>query len=193
VDYFFAFSQTARRKDPDRRSELFSLVSKDEDTPLLPLPQIVAQETESTLHHLIKDDDDLSEFMASLMGPGPWTLQMAVTVPSADGMHFSNKNKRAPIEIAHTLKVVVRVQREDEQAIDQQTVKPKKYDIVMRTPVHILSVRSLIFFENFGGKDFLADTWLCSSAFIKCPVTLLLREPRSPIPTGNTIRLLRES
>jgi hypothetical protein len=77
-----------------------------------------------------------------LMGPGPWTLRMSLTIPSAHGMlHFSNKNKRAPIEIAHTLKIIVRVQRCDERELDLQTGKPKKYDIVMRTPVHVLSVR----------------------------------------------------
>ena len=148
MDYFFAFSRTARRKDPDRRIELLSLQSKDEDTPLLPLPQVVTPTTESSLHSLLRSHDDLSEFMASLAGPGPWTFQMALTVPDTPGtLHFSNKNKRAPIEITHTLKVVVRVQRGDEQEVDPQTGKPKQYDIVMRTPVHMLSVRSLIYIE----------------------------------------------
>ena len=148
MDYSFAFSPAARRNDPERRFELLSLVSKDDDTPLLPLPQVVTPETESTLHSLLKSDDDLSDFMSSLMGPGPWTLQMALTVPSADGLlHFSNKNKRASIEISHTLKVVVRVQRDNEQEVDPHTGRPKRFDIVMRTQVHILSVRLLIFFE----------------------------------------------
>lgn len=145
MDYFFAFSPTARRKDPDRRVELLSLHSKDEDTPLLPLPREVTPATESTLHSLLRSHDDLSEFMASLMGPGPWTLQMVLTVPDTHGtLHFSNKNKRAPIEITHNLRVVVRVQRGDKQEVDPHTGKPKKYDIVMRTPVHMLSVRPLI-------------------------------------------------
>lgn len=86
--------------------------------------------------------------MANLMGSGPWTLQMALTVPSANGtLHFSNKNKRGPIEISHTLKVVVHVQRENEREVDLHTGKPKKFDIVMRTSVHILSVRPLEPFE----------------------------------------------
>jgi arrestin-related trafficking adapter 3/6 len=96
--------------------------------------------------------------MASLRGPGPWTLQMALTVPSAEGvLHFSNKNKGAPIEISHTLKVVVRVQRDDEQEVDSHTGKPKKFDITMRTPVHILSVRPLHFLKF----DYFVDVGLC--------------------------------
>lgn len=144
MDYFFAFSDKARRKDPDRRVELLSLQSKDEDTPLLPLPQVVTPATESTLHPLLRTHDDPSEFMASLMGPGPWKLQMVLTVPDIPGtLHFSTKNKRAPIEITHTLKVVVRVQRGDEQDVDPHTGRPKQYDIVMRAPVYMLSVRPL--------------------------------------------------
>ena len=84
----------------------------------------------------------MSELTANLMGPGPWTLPMALTVPSAQGtLHFSNENKRAPIEITHFLRVVVRVQRSDEREIDPLTRKPKKFDIHMRMQVHILSVR----------------------------------------------------
>jgi len=136
----------ARHRDPERRFELLSLQSKDDDTPLLPLPEVVTPAIESTLHSLLKSDDDISEFKANLMGPGPWTLHMPLTVPNTcDGMlHFSNKNKRAPIEIIHTLTVVVRVQRSDEVA-HLYSEKPEKFDIIMRTPVHILSVRPCYF------------------------------------------------
>jgi hypothetical protein len=183
VDYFYAFSPAARRKDPDRRFKLLSLVSKDEDTPLLPLPQVVTPETESTLHSLLKSDDNLSEFMANLMGSGPWTLQMALTVPSADGtLHFSNKNKRAPIEISHTLKVVVRVQRDNEREVDPHTGKPKKYDIVMRTSVHILSVRPLQPLELEREFYFVVDMRLCS--FSICPTPSTPRSRATPRASG---------
>ena len=76
------------------------------------------------------------------MGSGPWTFPMALTLPSSWGvLHFSNKNKRAPIEITHTLKVTIRAQRGDDEHIDPETGKRKQFDIVMRMPVHILSVR----------------------------------------------------
>jgi len=183
VDYFFAFSDKARRKDPDRQVELLSLQSKDEDTPLLPLPQVVTPATESMLHPLLKTHDDPSEFMASLMGPGPWTLQMALTVPDIPGtLHFSNKNKRAPIEITHTLKVVVRVQRGDEQEVDPHSGKPKQYDIVMRAPVHMLSVRLLII-SNLCIRHRRINATLCVTLCVLAPV----KRPshRSPALFGN--------
>lgn len=149
VDYHFTFSPTACRKDPKRRFVLLSLKSKDENLPLLPLPEMVTSVTDHPLHSLLTADDNASELMAKLMGSGPWTFPMALTVPNAWGMlHFSNKNKRAPIEITHTLKVTIRAQRGDDQHIDSETGKRKQFDIVMRMPVHILSVRFCVFNEE---------------------------------------------
>jgi len=138
VEYYYSFSPSVRM-EPERRFKLLSLESKDESTPLLPVPQTVLP-TDSPLHTALNADDNSSEFIANLMGPGPWTFPMALRVPSAQGtLHFSNKNKHAPIEISHMLKVVIRVQRADEREIDPETGKPKLYDLTMRTPVHILS------------------------------------------------------
>ena len=121
---------------------LLALRSKDENCPLLPLPETVTSVTDHPLHSLFKADDNASELMANMMGSGPWTFPMALAVPSSWGMlHFSNKNKRAPIEITHTLKVTIRAQRGDDQHMDPESGKRKKFDIVMRMPVHILSVR----------------------------------------------------
>jgi hypothetical protein len=139
----------ACRKDPKRRFVLLSLKCKDENSPLLPLPEMVASVTDHPLHSLFKADDNASEFMANLMGSGPWTFPMALTIPSAWGMlHFSNKNKHSPIEIAHTLKVTIRAERGDDQHIDSESGKRKQFDIVMRMPVHILSVRFFVFNEG---------------------------------------------
>jgi hypothetical protein len=142
VDYYFTFSPTACRKDPKRRFVLLSLKSKDEKCPLLPLPESVTSVTDHPLHFLVKADDNASDLMANLMGSGPWTFPMALALPSScEVLHFSNKNKRAPIEITHTLKVTIRVQRGDDLHMDSETGKRKQFDIVMRMPVHILSVR----------------------------------------------------
>jgi hypothetical protein len=148
VDYYFAFSPTACRKDPKRRFVLLSLKSKDENCPLLPLPEMVTSITDHPLHSLFKTDN-ASALMANLMGSGPWTFPMALTIPSARGMlHFSNKNNRAPIEITHTLKLTIRAQRGDDQHLDSESGKRKQFDIVMRMPVQILSVRLCVFNEE---------------------------------------------
>lgn len=109
--------------------------------------------TDHPLHSLLKTDDNSSEFMAKLMGPGPWTFPMALAVPSACGsLHFSNKNKRAPIEITHTLKVTIRAQRGDDQHMDSESGKRKQFDIMMRIPVHILSVRHVFDEQNYSPR-----------------------------------------
>jgi len=103
---------------------------------------MVTSVTDHPLHSLVEANDNTSEFMANLMGPGPWTFLMALTVPGSYGMlHFSNKNKRAPIEITHTLQITIRAQRGDDQHIDPESGKRRQFDIVMRMPVYILSVR----------------------------------------------------
>jgi arrestin-related trafficking adapter 3/6 len=122
---------------------LLCIRSSEKATPILPLPQTVTSSTESPLHFFLGPNDDPSELTASLIGPGPWTFQLALLVPSACGtLHCSNKNMRAPIQITHSLKVVIRVERGDDSQVDPQTGKPRQFDIVMRMPVHILSVRA---------------------------------------------------
>lgn len=173
VDYYFTFSPTACRKDPKRRFVLLSLKSKDENCPLLPLPESVTSVTDHPLHSLFNADDNTSEFMVNLMGSGPWTFPMALALPSSLGvLHFSNKNKRAPIEITHTLKVTIRAQRGDDQHMDFETGKRKQFDIVMRMPVHILSVRLFLMKE----KSF-ALTRMVHSRLIFSPC----RTPSTPL------------
>jgi arrestin-related trafficking adapter 3/6 len=67
---------------------------------------------------------------------------MALLVPSVCGkLHCSNKNMRAPIQISHSLKIVIRAEESNESQVDPQTGRPRQLDIVMKVPVHILSVR----------------------------------------------------
>ena len=75
------------------------------------------------------------------MGPGPWSFHTTLKLPTACGLlHFTNKNRKSNIQIAHTLKIVIRVERGDDLHIDPKTGKRKLFDIVVQTPVHILSV-----------------------------------------------------
>jgi len=171
--YYFAFSPTASRKDLKRRFVLLSLKSKDENSPLLPLPEMVTPVTDHPLHSLLNAGDNASEFMANLMGSGPWTFPMALAIPSTCGMlHFSNKNKHAPIEITHTLKVTIRVQRGDDQHMDSASGKRKQFDIVMRMPVHILSVRLCVFIEFF---------FALTHTVHPRPILSLCRTPSTPL------------
>jgi hypothetical protein len=44
----------------------------------------------------------------------------------------------------HMFRIVFRVQRDDDQSVDQKTGKPKLFDIVVEKPVDILAV-SVVF------------------------------------------------
>jgi len=189
VEYFYSFSPSVRT-EPERRFKLLSLESRDENTPLLPVP-LTTSPTDSPLHAVLNADDNSSEFIANLMGPGPWTFPMALRVPSVQGMlHFSNKNKCAPIEISHALKVVIRVQRAGEQEIDPETGKLKFFDLTMRTPVHILSVRPcnlrILFLRAHTCLGFISSSLVSVKRRAHRPPALL-RMPYSPIPRCTTI------
>jgi len=131
------------KTDPIRRISLLSLkLDNNDGGPILPLisdsPQAFKN---SPFYALLNEDDDLSEMASNLMGPGPWTLQRELALPvSCSDIHVSNKNRRASMLITHTLKVVFRVEKGDDEFINQKTAKCKLFDIVIQTPVHILSV-----------------------------------------------------
>ncbi|KAH9025442.1 hypothetical protein EDB85DRAFT_1982737 [Lactarius pseudohatsudake] len=128
---FFTFEPKVRRTDYPRCSASLFLESRDKDSPLLPLSQTTRN---SPLHDLP------SELAADLMGPGPWTLQMGLKVPNASmALHFSNNNRRGPIQISHTLKIVVRVERGDDKQMDPKTGQRKQSNVILQMPVHILS------------------------------------------------------
>jgi hypothetical protein len=95
----------------------------------------------SPLYTLVAQHDDPGAVAANLMGPGPWTFSKDLRLPASCALiHFTNKNKRSNIDVSHILKIVFRVERGDDDAIDPKTGKRKLFDIVVQTPIHILSV-----------------------------------------------------
>ncbi|KAH9067647.1 hypothetical protein EDB87DRAFT_1584443 [Lactarius vividus] len=160
---FFTFESMIRRIDAGQRFDLVSLESKDKNSPLLPHSQTVM---DSPLYALLGSNDSLpSDLAAYLMGPGPWTLQMNLKVPNESRtLHFSNKNRRAPIQISHILKIVTRVERGDDKVMDPKTGKRKRFDVILRVPVHILSS-------------------LASAQHVALPRYTEIRDAPSPLPT----------
>ncbi|OCH90613.1 hypothetical protein OBBRIDRAFT_819245 [Obba rivulosa] len=141
VDYYTQFKRVAR-SDPIIKVPLLSLKSSHKDgPPILPLsiddPDAFRK---SPFIEIVGPDDDLGEYASTLMGPGPWVIRQELQLPKANGpLHFTNKNRRSNIFVSHVLKIVFRVERGDDSAIDPQTGKRKLFDIVVQTPVHLLS------------------------------------------------------
>jgi arrestin-related trafficking adapter 3/6 len=142
TDYYSTATDSKRiaRTDPIQRFSLLSLKSSSQESkPILP---IISDDPEAFKHSpFFAPEGDPSGVPSSLMGPGPWIFQRELALPtSCTQVHFSNKNRRANILITHTLKVVFRVERGDDKYVDQKTGNRKLFDIIMGTPVNILSV-----------------------------------------------------
>lgn len=140
IDYYTQMNRIART-DPVTRIDLLNV--KGGDDPILPLDSDdVDAFRNSPLYNLATQDDDLSEMASSLMGPGPWTFHQDLQLPhSCSYMRFTNKNKNSNIAVTHTLKWIMRVARGDDLYINPKTGRRKLYDIVVQTPVQILSCR----------------------------------------------------
>ncbi|KAI0776243.1 hypothetical protein BD413DRAFT_263574 [Trametes elegans] len=141
VDYWTQFRRVART-DPINRVSLLALKYAKKDGPaILPVPADDPDAYKSSpLLEVIDPSDDLGEIVSSLMGPGPWTIRKNLQLPkTGESLHTTNKNRRSNISVSHMLKVIFRVERGDDYAVDPQTGKRKLFDIVVQTPVHILS------------------------------------------------------
>lgn len=152
IEYHTPTRRTVRSQ-LSHRIPLLSLENEveGESHPLLPL---ISDDPEafrkSPLYQLLNAHDDENEMAMAVMGPGPWTFHHALQLPQHCSLiHFSNRNRKSNITVNHTLKIVIRVERGDGEATDPQTKKAKLFDILVQTPVRILSVSSLhIFYFN---------------------------------------------
>lgn len=174
VDYYIQMKRVAR-SDLTNRFPLLSIkhTTKNATTTAPPILPLDSEDPhafdESPLRVLLSPEDDPSEFASSLMGPGPWSFHTQLQLPGACGLlHFTNLNKKSNIQIHHVLKIVVRVERGDDLHIDPKTGKRKLFDIVVQTPVHILSVSSL----SIPRKSSLTNAriqCLCNSEYTSLP------------------------
>ena len=135
------------RTDPVVRFNLLSIKGDDYHTPILPLPTDNPEALRyAPIYALVDPNDDQTQVASSLRGPGPWMLHKNLKLPgSCSQMKFTNKNRKSNIIVTHTLKLVMRVERGDDFFMDPKTGKRKLFDIVVQTPVLILSVSFIIF------------------------------------------------
>ncbi|KAF9553024.1 hypothetical protein CPC08DRAFT_698073 [Agrocybe pediades] len=146
VEYYTNMRRVART-DPLHRINLLTVKSDSKTLdPILPLesdcPDALRDSPLFALIDPAADDVELSEIASSLMGPGPWSFHQDLKLPnSCDSLRFTNKNRRSNIVVSHMLKVVLRVERGDDLHVDAKTGKRKLFDIVVQTPILILSCR----------------------------------------------------
>ncbi|KIJ66043.1 hypothetical protein HYDPIDRAFT_87351 [Hydnomerulius pinastri MD-312] len=143
---YYTQAKTHARSDPIQRATLLTVKQSSSDErhsePILPL---ISDEPrafrKSPLHRFLGPDDDESEMVSSYMGPGPWSIRHHLRLPESCGiLHPSNRAKGSNIMVDHSLKIILRVEKEDSTA-EQIAGKKKLYDIVIHTPIQILSCR----------------------------------------------------
>lgn len=70
--------------------------------------------------------------MANLMNPlGPWALAKDLIIPDCHTrIKFTTKHEKTNLTIAHCLKITIRVERGDDEAMDAKG-RRKQFDIIM--------------------------------------------------------------
>ncbi len=116
------------------RVPLLPILSDDpnaaRESPLAPLALQAALSNPTADSFDVDGHDD--NMYATLFDPmGPWHLEQNLSVPDCTSMiHFSTKHEKTNITIAHWLKVTIRVERGDDEAMDARG-RRKQFDIIM--------------------------------------------------------------
>jgi hypothetical protein len=145
------------RTEPLRRTQLLTLTStrtrKDAPAdPILPISSgDMDQLQNSPWPGLMEQRCHPSEFLAMIMGPGPWTLTPEFQLPeTCRELHFTTENLAANITITHSLRITVSASEKD------TTDGRKCFKMVELIPLQILSVRSISFTPSFS---FTKSVW----------------------------------
>jgi len=118
---------------------LLLLQCDDERKPLLPLnqddPLAFEQSPLATLRHKGRRSEVVSQFL----GPGPWPIRVNLHLPAdCNVIHPTSRNRESSIHVSHALCFTMRLTRGD-VPIDPRTNKKKLFEVIVRTPVHVLS------------------------------------------------------
>lgn len=131
------------RTEPIRRFDLVK-IQKQDNSAMLP---IISDDPDAIAHSPLKDwiaDATTTEGtgIQTLDPNGPWVLSSNIAVPDCtSALQFSTSHRKANIAIIHSLKIIMRVERGDDEYLDSKGDR-KKFDIIVEAPMHILSCRT---------------------------------------------------
>ncbi|WWC65955.1 uncharacterized protein I303_108577 [Kwoniella dejecticola CBS 10117] len=159
TDYFAQERKVARHETPKRFVLLFIKQPdyKERIEPLLPIisddpnaaeqSPIAEMARQAAINNPNPDVFDLDRdpndsMYAQLMEPtGPWHLEKELHVPDCTSkVKFTTKHEQTNITVGHWLKVTIRVERGDDEALDAKG-RRKQFDIIIETPIKILDCR----------------------------------------------------
>ncbi|GAA6055120.1 hypothetical protein JCM3770_007450 [Rhodotorula araucariae] len=143
---YFASVNSGRkltRHETPKRFQLLRIENKDPKEPLLP---ILSDDPNILQNHPLKDffinvsssDDETPSLLDPL---GPWHLDGLLHLPSCDSkLSVTTNHEKANISISHTLKIMMRVERGDDEYLDSKGNR-KLWDIVVEAGAVMLSCR----------------------------------------------------
>lgn len=165
---------------------LLLLQCDDETKPVLPLSQddpfAFEQSPLATLRHHGSRSDVVSQFL----GPGPWPIRVNLHLPAdCNVLHPTSRSRDSAIHVTHALRVTMRLTRGD-VPLDPRTNKRKLFEVVVRTPVHVLSCYARAEYSTLPRySETLDESALQASQTPECPcVAERVRRARE----GNTPR-----
>ena len=122
---------------------LLNLQCDDESKPLLPLnqddPLAYERSPFATLQH---HQGNSSNVVSQLLGFGPWPVSANLHLPAdCKVLHPTSRSPDSTIHVTHALRFTMRLTRGGSH-VDPRTNKQRLFEVVVRTPVSVLSVRS---------------------------------------------------
>ncbi|KAK9895999.1 hypothetical protein P389DRAFT_170898 [Cystobasidium minutum MCA 4210] len=139
----YAKDRKMARSEPIRRYDLIK-VQKPDSSAMLP---IISEDPDAIAHSPLKDwihgyTTTDGEGIQTMDPNGPWILENSIPVPDcSSALSFSTSHEKANISVIHSLKIIMRVERGDDDYLDSKGDR-KKFDIIVEAPMHILSCRT---------------------------------------------------
>lgn len=125
IDYF-ALDKRVARHEAVKRYPLMAL--KHDSKPPVPLLPILSESTEAIWSsplaafavQAMQGNDTEDDAVASLLDPfGPWYLDTTLQVPDCSSrIRFTTKHAKTNMSLSHWLKLIIRVERGDDVAVD---------------------------------------------------------------------------
>ncbi|KAL8293022.1 hypothetical protein RQP46_000716 [Phenoliferia psychrophenolica] len=140
---YFASGRKLTRHETPKKYPLMRIENKDPKEALLPIftddPDVIKNHP---LAEFFVNPTSADDTTPACFDPiGPWHLESTIKLPDCSTrLNFSTIHDKANINISHILKIMLRVERGDDDFLDSKG-KRKLWDVIIETPIHILSCR----------------------------------------------------
>ncbi|KAK4057050.1 hypothetical protein OIO90_001950 [Microbotryomycetes sp. JL221] len=140
---YYATGRKLTRHETPKKYTLLRVENKDPKDPLLP---IFEPDANAIMDHPLREffinPTSSEDWTPQLLDPlGPWYLESNLQLPDCTTkVNFSTAHEKSNISTSHILKIMLRVERGDDEFLDSKG-KRKLWDVIIESPLHLLSCR----------------------------------------------------